>query len=318
MSAIADAFSWIMHAVAPIAGIDVRWALLALCLQLCNLACRAVTWRNILAAAYPAERLSTWRVGLAYAVGAGLNGYLPARGGDAVKVALVKLQVPRTTAITVASSTTVLVVFDSIVALSLLAAGWFGGAIPRPTSTPAPIEAVVGSPLLTTVAAALVASTLWLLVRRFGPKLRGLWQQVYQGIAVLRSPVRYARTVLTFQSLAWSCRIGVVFCLLSAFGIPATLQLAALVVVVGGMSTLVPVPGGVGTQQALAVFVLASVTTASTALGYSIGAQVGITLVNTTIAAIAAMLIFGRLHPLAALRDAASAATLRPAPEPTA
>jgi hypothetical protein len=83
------------------------------------------------------------------------------------------------------------------------------------------------------------------------------------------------------------------------------------------MSTLVPVPGGVGTQQALAVFVLSGVATASSALGYSIGAQVGITLVNTTIAAIAAMLIFGRLHPVRALRDAMAHAAMRPAIEPT-
>lgn len=307
------AWNWIVDALAPIASMDWRWALLALALQLGNLGFRAVTWRNVLAAAYPDERLSSWRVGLAYAVGAGLNGYLPARGGDAVKVALVKLQLPKTSAIAVASSCTVLVLFDSIVGLSLLGAGWFGGAIPRPEHAPAFVQTIIGSPLYLAIGIALAVAAVWFAAHHLGPKARRAIGEIGHGLAVLGTPVRYVRTVIPFQSLAWSCRIGVVFCLLSAFGIPATLPLAALVVVVGGMSTLVPVPGGVGTQQALAVFVLSTVTAASTALGYSIGAQVGITLVNTTIAAIAAMLIFGRLHPVRALRDAMSHARM-PAP----
>jgi uncharacterized membrane protein YbhN (UPF0104 family) len=314
MSGIID---WITNALAPIGGVDPRWALLALLLQLGNLACRAVTWRNVLAAAYPEERLSPWRVGLAYAVGAGLNGYLPARGGDAVKVALVKLQLPRTSAIAVASSCSVLAMFDAVVGLSIMAAGWFGGAIPRPQHPPAVVSAVIGSPLYAGIAITVLVAVLWFAAHHLGPRARRAVGEIGHGIAVLRTPIRYARTVLSFQTCAWLCRIGVVFCMLSAFGIPSTPVLAALVVVVGGMSTLVPVPGGVGTQQALAVFVLSTVTSASTALGYSIGAQVGITLVNTTIATIAAMLIFGRLHPVRAIREAMAHASMRPAVEPT-
>ena len=316
MSSITDAWGWIVDALAPIAQMDVRWALLALLLQLGNLGFRAVTWRNVLAAAYPGERLTPWRVGLAYAVGAGLNGYLPARGGDAVKVALVKLQLPKTSAIAVASSCSVLAMFDAVVGLSLMAAGWFGGAIPRPEHAPGFVTTIAGSPLYVAIGVALAVAGIWFAAHHLGPKARRAIGEIGHGIAVLRTPVRYVRTVISFQSLAWMCRIGVVFCLLSAFGIAATLPLAALVVVVGGMSTLVPVPGGVGTQQALAVFVLSGVATASAALGYSIGAQVGITLVNTTIAMIAAMLIFGRLHPLHALRDAIAHARMPAVVEP--
>ncbi|MEO6866463.1 MAG: lysylphosphatidylglycerol synthase domain-containing protein, partial [Gaiellales bacterium] len=146
------------------------------------------------------------------------------------------------------------------------------------------------------------------LARRFGPRARRAIGDLAQGVRVLRSPLRYVRTVLSFQALAWCCRIGVVYSLLHAFGITAaTLPRAALVLVVGGMSTLVPVPGGAGSQQALAVFVLSGVAGASAAFSYSVGAQIAVTLVNTTIGAIAAMLIFGRLHPLHALRDAVHA-----------
>jgi uncharacterized membrane protein YbhN (UPF0104 family) len=304
--------------LAPIGGIDPRWALLALAFQLGNLCCRAFAWRNVLGAASPDPRLSVWRVGLAYAVGVALNGYLPARGGEAAKVALVRMQHPETNAVTVASSCSVVLVFDSLVGIALMTLGWATGALPAAPGIPAPIAAVLGSPLLLGTGALVLAIAGGYLARHVGPRLRSAAVQMRRGLAVLRTPGRYARTVLSVQSLAWCCRIGVVFALLSAFGIGASLPLAALVVVVGGMSTLVPVPGGAGTQQALAVFVLSAVATTSSALTFSVGMQVGITMVNTTIGMIAAMLIFGRLHPLRALRDAAAHAALRPAVEPTA
>lgn len=307
----------ILHLLAPIAGIDPRWALLALVFQLGNLCCRSFAWRNVLGAAYPDERLSAWKVGLSYAVGVALNGYLPARGGEAAKVALVRMQHPGTNAVTVASSCSVVLVFDSLVGITLMAIGWMTGALPSAPGMPAPIATLLGSPLLLALVAVVLAVAGGYLVRHVGPRLRSAAQHMRQGLAVLRTPGRYARTVLSIQSLAWCCRIGVVFALLAAFGIPASVSLAALVVVVGGMSTLVPVPGGAGTQQALAVFVLSAVATTSTALSFSVGMQVGITVVNTTIGMAAAMLVFGRLHPLRALRDATQAAALRPVVEPT-
>jgi uncharacterized oligopeptide transporter (OPT) family protein len=81
---------------------------------------------------------------------------------------------------------------------------------------------------------------------------------------------------------------------------------------------MLPEPGAAGTQQALAVILLALVASTSAALSFSVGMQVGITALNSTLAIVAAMLIFGRLHPVRALRDAMAAATLRPATEPTA
>jgi hypothetical protein len=69
------------------------------------------------------------------------------------------------------------------------------------------------------------------------------------------------------------------------------------------MSTLVPAtPGGVGTQQVLLVYVLHEVATTSQALSFSIGVQVGVTIVNTLVGILGAMLIFRTLRPLAAVR----------------
>ncbi len=310
---MSDAVGRLVELLAPLASIDPRWALLALVFHLGNLACRATAWRNVLAAAYPDERFSVVRVGLAYATGVGLNGYLPARGGDAAKVALVRVQHPHTCAVTIASSCTVVVLFDALVGLGILGTAWATGVLPEAPRVPAAVGAVVGNPVGALAVVAAVALLVAALARRFGPRMRSAAAHARQGIAVLTAPARYARTVLSVQTLAWCCRIGVVACMLAAFGIPASLPLAALLVVAGGMSTMVPVPGGAGTQQAMAVVLLAAVASTSQALSYSVGLQVAVTVVNTTIGLAAAMLVFGRLHPLRALRDAVAAASLRPA-----
>jgi uncharacterized membrane protein YbhN (UPF0104 family) len=304
---MSGALHWIAGVLEPLMRIDPRWALLALALQLANLACRATTWRNVLAGAYPEAKLPVYRVGLAYAVGCALNGFLPARGGEAVKVALVRLQVPETSTAAVASSCSVVLVFDSLVGLTVLTVGWLTGAISSPPGVVGLAEAAAGSPLITAGAAVLALGAAWFIARHAGPKLRSVAGELRKGIAVLRNPLTYIRSVVSIQALAWCCRIGVTYCLLHAFGIAAPLALAALVVVVGGMSTAVPVPGGAGTQQALAVFVLSAVASTSSALSFSIGTQIGVTLVNTLIGITAAMLVFGRLHPVAAIKDAIAA-----------
>lgn len=318
-----DALAQQLHTILDsLARVDVRWFAPALALQLGNLCCRSIAWRNVLASAFPAQRICAWHVGRAYAIGVGLNGWLPARGGDAAKVALVRAQHPDTNAVAIATSCSVVVAFDALVGLGMIVAAWSSGAVAMP-STGALVERVLSSTVvLVTIAFGCIVVAV-AAVRIIGPRARSGIAHARQGIAVVAAPVRWARTVLGYQALAWMCRIGVIFCMLCAFGIAATPQLAALVVVVGGMSTLVPVPGGAGSQQALAVFALASIAPASQAIAFSVGMQVGVTAVNTTIAIIAAMLTFGHLHPLRAVRAAVAASAhagmpvteLEPVPE---
>jgi uncharacterized membrane protein YbhN (UPF0104 family) len=102
---------------------------------------------------------------------------------------------------------------------------------------------------------------------------------------------------------AWACRIGAVFFMLGAFGLPASLKLAALVVVLGGLSTLVPAtPGGMGAQQLLVVYGLSGVVSAASALSFSIGMQVVVTATNAALGIVAAMVIFRTFRPVAAVR----------------
>jgi uncharacterized membrane protein YbhN (UPF0104 family) len=140
--------------------------------------------------------------------------------------------------------------------------------------------------------------------RRVARRLSGVVAQLRQGVAVLRTPRRYVSGVAAPQLAAWLCRVGVVMCLLAAFGLPATLSVALLVIVLGGLSTAVPgAPGGLGTQQIVLVYALREIASTTTVVTFSLGMQAGITLVNTLVALLAAMLVLRTHRPLAALRE---------------
>lgn len=269
-----------------VAALDARWILVALAFQLGNLSCRAIAWRGILVSAYPDARIRLLDVGAAYAAGVAANAYLPARGGEAVKIALVRLRIPGSTVAGVGASNGVVLLFDTVVGASLLTTAWALGLVPA-LPRPSPLT-VAGAGAALAVVALVVAAV---------PRLRA---NLRQGAAILATPRLYLRHVVPYQAGAWACRLGVAFAMLAAFGVPATVPIAGLVVVASGMSTLVPAtPGGAGTQQLLIVVALQQVATAASALSFSIGMQVGVTLVNTIIGVVAITLVFGTMRPAA-------------------
>jgi hypothetical protein len=156
---------------------------------------------------------------------------------------------------------------------------------------------------LVPIVAALAAVVVLLFVAwRFRAIARRFVESAVRGLEVLRSPSLYVRSVLPFQLGAWACRIGVVFLVLQAFRIEAGLETALLVVVLNGLSTAVPVPGGAGSQQILATFALQGVISTAAAVSFSVSMQVGVTAVNTTVGLAAAMLLFRTMRPFAAVR----------------
>jgi hypothetical protein len=77
-----------------------------------------------------------------------------------------------------------------------------------------------------------------------------------------------------------------------------------LVVVLAGASTMVPVPGGAGSQQALAVIALQGVVSTAGAVSFSVGMQIGVTAINVLVGVAATMLVLRTARPLAAIRAA--------------
>jgi hypothetical protein len=76
-----------------------------------------------------------------------------------------------------------------------------------------------------------------------------------------------------------------VVCLLAAFGLDASPLAAAMVMILCGVSTLVPLtPGGAGTQQVMLAYALSQTATAAAVVSFSVGMQAGITAVNAALA----------------------------------
>lgn len=286
-----------------LAGADPRWAAVALMLHVANHLLRSVAWRGVLAAAYPDQHVPLLRVLTGYAAGVALNAVAPARGGDAVKVGLVRAAVPGSSVPTIAATLSVLVALDLVIGTILVVALGVTGAVP--------LDLAGASERLATVAPLVLGGVgvLGLIAYFARHRARALAIRLRQGGAVLRSPVRYARTVAVPQVAAWCCRVGVIVCLLAAFGLPASVPMAALVMVVSGASTVVPLtPGGAGTQQVFLALALSQTASAAAVVSFSLAMQASVTVVNALLGVAAAMVAVGSVRPVRAVRTALAGA----------
>ncbi|HEX6020345.1 MAG TPA: lysylphosphatidylglycerol synthase domain-containing protein, partial [Solirubrobacter sp.] len=264
---------------------------------------RSAAWHGVLAAAYPDRAVPFLRILTAYAGGVALNAVAPARGGDAVKIGLVRAAVPGSSVPTIAATMSVLVALDVAISTVLLIVVGATGAVPLDFAG-AFDRAGTAAPI---VAAGLAAAGIaGFFARR---RLRTLAARLRQGGAVLRTPTRYARRVALPQLAAWCCRVGVVMCLLAAFGLPASVPLAGLVMVVAGASTVVPLtPGGAGTQQLMLAVALSQTASATAVVSFSLAMQASVTAVNALLGLAAAMALCGTLRPVRAVRMALAGA----------
>jgi Lysylphosphatidylglycerol synthase TM region len=274
--------------------LDGRFLLPALVLQLTGLGLRALTWRNVLAAAYPDRPVPVASVAGSYLAGVALNAFLPARGGEVAKVALIRSRIEGSTVSTIAATLAVIGLLDALLGGTLFAALAVAGKVPVKVPS-------IG--VLPVAAAVVVLVAAGIAVRLRPRRARALLAHLAQGGAILRTPARYFHSVLPLQLGAWACRVGVAFLVLSAFGIEAGLATAAVVVVCNGLSSAVPVPGGVGTQQVLTAYALRGVVPLAGAVSFSVGMQVGVTVVNTLVGLTALMVMVRTFSPIAAVRS---------------
>jgi uncharacterized membrane protein YbhN (UPF0104 family) len=283
---------------------------IALLFHSANLVLRTRAWYAIIRAAYPEEKHYRWRsCAGAYFAGVGLNSLIPARGGDLLKLYLVRLRLPESRIATIVATLLVETLLDTIIGPCLFAWAYFEGVVPRVPELPHlpafEFSLAVSHPRATgLVVAALVLLGL-LLLRHALRVARDFRERVRQGFTILRTPRRYALTVALPQAIGWVCRVITMFYLLRAFSIHADIRNALLVLVVGSASTLLPLtPGGVGTQQALIVVVLSGQAPDSTLLSFSVGMQVVITVANALLGFASLTLMLKSLSLRKAIRDA--------------
>jgi uncharacterized membrane protein YbhN (UPF0104 family) len=277
---------------------DIRWGYLvaALLLTLALQLARGHAWANVLRAAYPGERVPEARVVGSLLVGAGLNGILPARGGDAVKIVLAKHSIERSAYPAVLSSFAALAPFDIAIGVAVLLFAFSRGLLPQPPSLPNlpafDVSFWASHPkTLITVLAALVllgAVAALLLSRR----VESFWAELKQGLAIFRTPRLYLQRVAAWQLGAWFLRFASFWMFLEAFHIGGSIENVLLVMSVLAISGTLPfTPGGAGAQQALLVATLGGASRTAV-LSYSVGQQIAITAWSLLIAFGVLLLVF--------------------------
>jgi len=278
------------------ARIDLPFLFAALALSLLLQLCRGHAWANALRAAYPGDAVSERGVVGAFLVGAGMNGILPARGGDAIKIVLAKRSIRGASYPAIISSFAVLAPFDSGIGILVLLYAITRGllpAAPRLPELPAfDISFWAAHPQLLLLTITVLAIAIIVLVTVLARKVESFWAHLKQGVVIFREPRRYLRQVLAWQALGWIVRFASFWLFLDAFHIGGSFDNVLLVMCVQAITGALPfTPGGAGAQQALLVVALNGPPYAAV-LAYSVGQQVAVTVWSVAIGFITLGIVF--------------------------
>ena len=297
----------VLHAIGVffnhLASVEWKWLAIGIVCHLCKLLAVSRAWRNIVHAAYPDRPVRWQQMFGAYVAGTGVNAIIPARGGDVVRLFLAKRRIEGSTYTTLVSTSLLQTLFDMAVAGCFVLWAITQHVLPglnvlKSPSLPAldygwafrhPTAGLILFGLLLLFGTALVA---WIAER-----VEEFQAKVAQGFRAFGDRAYYLRRVVFWQVADWSLRLVTVFFFLRAFGIPATLHNALLVQVSQSLATIFPVsPAGIGTEQALLVYVFRQVTSKSVALSFSVGMRVTLIIVNAVVGFTAILLMTGTVH----------------------
>jgi glycosyltransferase 2 family protein len=266
---------------------------LALACQVVKLFFRSIAWQAILRASYPESRLRLRSVFGAYVAGVGVNAVLPARGGDLVKLYLVRHRAPETRYPTLAATLVVETMLDFVVATGLVVWALAIGVLPT-HQVYSRLPSVDWRFFLRHERATAIGLGVFLLAVLVGAvvaqhRVERFWARVRLGFAILGDRPRLVRGVLVPQAISWVFRIATVYFFLEAFRVDATLHNALLAQVVDSLATLFPAtPGGAGTKQGLIVYLFrGSAISRSLLLAFSVGMNIALTIANLVLGLIA-------------------------------
>jgi Lysylphosphatidylglycerol synthase TM region len=268
--------------VEAVSGAAPGWLALGVLLHLGNQVARGRGWCALLRMAAEGDPCLRRRDAIAaWMAGAGTAGVASARGGDAVRVLLLRRRLPRAGCPVLAGTLVAEGVGEVATGALLLAVALLAGVGPELGMPPAGALPWV---LAAVVAVAAVAG----IVARV-PRLRRFATGVGHGCASLRAPSAYARGVLPWQLTSRVLRLAALACFLAAFGLPATPAAVLLVVAAQSGGRLLPfAPASVGAGAAMLAASFAPVTgtavPAAELTAFFIGTSAVLTAVGTALA----------------------------------
>lgn len=293
---------------------EVKWSALGLALacHLLKLLLRARAWQNILRASYPGNRLRYRSAFGAYVAGVGVNSIAPARGGDLVKLYLVKHRVEESKYPTLGATLVVETIFDFVVAGALMLWALSIGVLPThqvysriPTVDWKFFLRHERESLIALGVVLVLAAVLFLWSRQ---RVADFRERIRLGFAILRDRRAFALGVILPQAISWVLRIATLYFFLEAFGVHATIHNALLAQVVDSLATLFPAtPGGAGTKQGLIVFLFRGQAVSTTLLlAFSVGMNIALTIANLLLG-LAAIGLMAKTFSFKRLRQSARA-----------
>jgi uncharacterized membrane protein YbhN (UPF0104 family) len=258
---------------------------------------RSRAFFNTLRAAYPSEPIPFRRIWGAYIAAYGFNNVIPARGGDVIKLFLVKQSIPHATYPAVGASIFVEAIFDAVMGVFILAFAFSQGVFPKPPDfaklNAFDLSFFAGHPRFTLFALTVLAIVALVGFAVLSQRVKAFWARVRQGVTILRDRRRYMREVFAFQLAGWCFRFAAFWFLLDAFNVGGSVRNVLLVLGVNAVAAVVPfTPGGAGVQQALLVKVFSGTATGAIVAAYSVGQQIVIAVTTLGVGFVALVSIF--------------------------
>jgi cbb3-type cytochrome oxidase subunit 3 len=270
----------------------VVWAfLLAIVVHLLQPAAKSRAWRNMLDVAFPDAQVR-WRDAYgSYLIKSGAGTFLPMHGDDAVRVAVMKDRAKGVPTAGIAATAGVETLYDVLLTAGLVLASVFLGASVMDWHQ---IAAHPAKPLIVLILIVVAITAAVVALRK---RYKGLGDELSQGLAIVKQPKAYFRTVFGWQALAFGLELAGLYLLLVAFGLGATVT--AVVLIRTAQRVTVSLPGFLetGSQQAMIVAILtAGGHTAGQALGFGFGSKVTMSGLDILMALVASRIMLGPLH----------------------
>jgi hypothetical protein len=264
-------------------------------------------WFNVLRAAYPGEHALRARdVTCAYLAGSGFNALLPVRGGDFLRLFMVRRRLPKaryaTLAATFGPEALPELVFGILLVIWALAHGFLPVPISATELPTLDVSFVMVHPVLSVCGAVVLGGVGFFGVRWARCRIRDLKARLKQGFAVMRSPRDMVVGVAGPQALSRVVRLVALACFMAAFGLPVEFDTVMLVMAAQGAGRLVPIaPVSAGLRVAMLSYGFVEITDKPvdaaniTSFWFAVGATHLIA--SLLIATVAINLFFGTRSP---------------------
>ncbi len=316
-----DAVNDILIAAAHAASLILRdtaqvnpWLLLlGTALYVCSQAIRTRGWHTIIKAAYPGSDLRPRHTMTAYLAGSGLNAVIPARGGDVVKLALVRRRIDDSSFATLAGTFVPETAFETLFGTALVIWALSQGFLPVPTSSgevPAiDVTFVIRHPLMSAAVAAALIGVFVVVGRTLRRGATTLLQRFRVGLAIFGTPQRFVTGVASWQALARVVRLGSLAAFMGAFALPVTVTTVVLVMAAQGGGRIIPLaPASAGLRLAMLSYGFVETTGQAVDIAqitaFTFGVGTVLMLSGLAIASVILWRELGTLNPRKALRAA--------------